>query len=134
MCGSILLVLHLHSHDGAREVSLLSVLGGLWGQQVWRQRRVQGVCEQNKLELDLQGTEQWYGQNKTYYNINLRESLNNSNMADLLLELHTDGVGLLQEDGVPPQQVPQRRELVTAPLPEAPHSQLSLPLRPLHCG
>lgn len=53
-------------------------------------------------------------------------------MSDLLLEFHTDGVGLLQEDGVAPQQVPEGGELVAPPLAEAPHSQLSLPLRPLH--
>lgn len=55
MGGSIFLILHLHSHDGAREVSLLAVLGRLRGQQVWRQRGVERVCEQHKLELDLQG-------------------------------------------------------------------------------
>lgn len=55
-------------------------------------------------------------------------------LAHLLLELHADGVGLLEEDGVAPQQVPQRRELVPLPLPEGPQRQLALPLRPLDCA
>ena len=54
--------------------------------------------------------------------------------AHLLLELHADGVGLLEEDGVAPQQVPQRRELVPLPLPEGPQCQLALPLCPLDCA
>lgn len=54
--------------------------------------------------------------------------------AHLLLELHANGVGFLEEDGVAPQQVPQRRELVPLPLPEGPERQLTLPLRPLDCG
>ena len=53
---------------------------------------------------------------------------------DLLLELHADGVGLLQEDGVAPQQVPQGGELVRPPLAEAPHGQLHLLRRPLDWG
>lgn len=52
----------------------------------------------------------------------------------LFLELHTNGVGLLQEDGVPPKQVTQRCELVVLPLAEAPHCQVSFPLSPLDCG
>lgn len=52
----------------------------------------------------------------------------------LLLELHTDGVGLLEEDGIAPEQVPQRRELVPLPLAEGPQSQLALALCPLDCG
>lgn len=53
MGGTIFLVLDLHSHNGAREVPNLTILTGLQGQQVWRQWRVEGVCEQHKLELDL---------------------------------------------------------------------------------
>lgn len=52
----------------------------------------------------------------------------------LLFEFHADGVGLLEEDGVPPEQVAERGELVAPPLAEAPHGQFSFPLRPLDCG
>lgn len=51
--GPILLVLHLHGHDCAGEGPCLSVSGGLWGQQVWWQWGVEGVREEDKLELDL---------------------------------------------------------------------------------
>ena len=54
--------------------------------------------------------------------------------AHLLLEFHADGIGLLEEDGIAPQQVPQGRELVPPPLPEGPQRQLTLPLCPLDCG
>ena len=53
--------------------------------------------------------------------------------AHLFLELHADGVGLLEEDGIAPQQVPQRCELVPLPLPEGPQCQLALSLGPLDC-
>ena len=46
----------------------------------------------------------------------------------LLLELHADGVGLLQVHGVPPQLVTQGGELVVPPLPEAPLGQVKLML------
>lgn len=52
----------------------------------------------------------------------------------LLLQLYTDGVGLLEEDGIAPKQVPQRCELVPLPLTEGPQRQLALPLCPLDCG
>lgn len=55
-------------------------------------------------------------------------------LADLLLELDTDGVGLLQEDGITPQQVSQGGELVRPPLAEAPQGQLRLLLGPLDWG
>ena len=50
--------------------------------------------------------------------------------AHLFLELHADGVGLLEEDGIAPQQVPQRCELVPLPLPEGPLGQLKFMLCP----
>lgn len=60
--GPILLVLHLHSHDGAGEGPCLPFLGGLRRQQVRGQWRVEGVCEEDELELHLQGREQqWAG-------------------------------------------------------------------------
>jgi len=52
----------------------------------------------------------------------------------LLLQLHTNGVGFLEEDGVAPEQVTEGGELVPFPLPKGPEGQLELPLRPLHCG
>lgn len=55
-------------------------------------------------------------------------------LAHLLLELHADGVGLLEEYGVAPQQVPQRCELVPLPLSEGPQCQLAFPLGPLDCA
>lgn len=54
-------------------------------------------------------------------------------MLHLLFEFYTDGIGFFKKDGISPQQVTQRGELVAPPLPEAPHSQLSLLLRPLNC-
>lgn len=50
----------------------------------------------------------------------------------LFLQLHTDSISLLEEDGVAPKQVPERGELVETPFSERPQSQLSLPLRPRH--
>lgn len=52
----------------------------------------------------------------------------------LLLELHTNGIGLFQEDGIPPKQVTQRCKLVALPFAEAPHGQFSFSLSPLDCG
>lgn len=52
----------------------------------------------------------------------------------LLLQLHTDGIGFLEEDGIAPEQVTEGGELVPLPLPKGPEGQLKLPLRPLHCG
>lgn len=51
--GPVLLVLHLHSHNGAGEGPRLSVFGSLWGQQVRWQWGVECVREEDKLELDL---------------------------------------------------------------------------------
>ena len=67
----------------------------------WRQGRVERLGEEDELELDA------------------------------LLELDRDGVGLLQEDGVAPEVVAQRGELVLPPLGEAEHRQLVLALRPV---
>ena len=50
----------------------------------------------------------------------------------LLLELHADGIGLLEEDGVPPEQVTERGELVESPLPEGPQGELCLARGPRH--
>lgn len=62
MCCSVLEVLHLHSHHGAREGPALAALVGLGlGQQLRRQRRVQGVREQHKLELHLHHTQEGMG-------------------------------------------------------------------------
>lgn len=49
------------------------------------------------------------------------------------LQLHADGIGLLQVDGVPPQLISERCELVEPPLPEGPLSQVELVLSPRHC-
>lgn len=48
----------------------------------------------------------------------------------LLLQLHTDGVGLLQVHSIAPEQISEGRELVTLPLPEGPLGQLELVLSP----
>lgn len=66
MSGSIFLILHLHGHDSTWEVSYLSVLTRLSGQQVWRQRGVESVCEEHKLELDLQGNKQRYAWSESH--------------------------------------------------------------------
>lgn len=50
----------------------------------------------------------------------------------LFLQLHTDSIGLFEEDGVAPKQIPERGELVETPLSERPQSQLCLTLRPRH--
>lgn len=55
-------------------------------------------------------------------------------MSNLFLQLHTDSIGLLEEDGVAPEKIPERRELVETPLSERPQSQLGLMLRPRHSG
>lgn len=52
----------------------------------------------------------------------------------LLLKLHTDGVGFLEEDGVAPQQVPEGGELVETPLTERPGCKLHLTLCPRNYG
>lgn len=51
----------------------------------------------------------------------------------LLFQLHADGIGLLEEDGVAPEQVTEGGELVPLPLPEGPEGELEFPLCPLHC-
>lgn len=59
MCGSVLRVLDFHGHDGTRNGSLLVILLVLFlvqqRQEVRRQRRVESVGEQRKLELNLRG-------------------------------------------------------------------------------
>lgn len=52
----------------------------------------------------------------------------------LLLQLHADSIGFLEEDGIAPEQVAEGGELVPLPLPKGPEGQLELPLCPLHCG
>ena len=70
----------------------------------WGQGRVECLCEEDELELDP------------------------------LLELDRDGVGLLEEDGVAPEVVPERGELVLPPLGEAVRRKLVLALRPVALG
>lgn len=50
---SILLVLHLYRHDGPGERTFLAVFGSIRRKQIRRQRRIQSVCEEYKLKLDL---------------------------------------------------------------------------------
>lgn len=52
---------------------------------------------------------------------------------DLLFQLNADSIGFLEEDGVAPKQIPERRELVETPLSESPQSQLGLTHGPRHC-
>lgn len=52
----------------------------------------------------------------------------------LLLQLHADGIGFLEEDGIAPEQVTEGGELVPLPLPKGPEGELEFPLCPLHCG
>lgn len=49
----------------------------------------------------------------------------------LFLEFDRDGVGLLQEDGVAPQVVPQRGELVELPLAPCVRCQFKLSFCPI---
>ncbi len=63
--------------------------------------------------------------------LTLTKTLFDSNK-HLFLQLHADGIGLFEEDGVAPQQIPERRELVETPFSERPHSQLGLTHRPRH--
>lgn len=53
MRGAVLLILHLHGDDGSGERSPLPLFGHTGGQQVRRQRRVEGVGQQDELELHL---------------------------------------------------------------------------------
>lgn len=70
------------------------------------------------------------------YRMNLKLKWNHNRgvvlTSHLLLEFHTDSVGLLEEDGVAPEQIPEWGELVETPLSERPQRQLSLTLRPRH--
>lgn len=137
MCGSILLILHLHRHNGTWEVPFIPLLGFLRGREVRRQRRVEGVREQHELELDLHGRREaaLEPSNGNGVNQSARESsVKRSNQTDLFLEFHADGIGLFKEDGISPQLVTERGELVAPPLTEAPHGQLPLRLCPLCCG
>lgn len=52
--GAVLQILNLHGHHGAGEWPRVALLLRLRRQQLGRQRRVQGVGEQHKLELNLQ--------------------------------------------------------------------------------
>lgn len=54
--GAVLQVLHLHGHHGAWEWPQVALLLRLRRQQLRRQRRVQGVGEQHKLELNLKSS------------------------------------------------------------------------------
>lgn len=53
VCGSVLKVLNLYGHHGARERPGVTLFLWLWRQELRGQRRVQSVCQQDKLELDL---------------------------------------------------------------------------------
>lgn len=66
MCGSILKVLNLYSHHGARERPGVTLFLWLWGQELRGQRRVQRVCQQDKLELDLKDAEEKKGNLKKH--------------------------------------------------------------------
>lgn len=57
MCGSVLLILHFNSYNGLGERTSLSLFGHAGGQQVRRQGRVQGVRQQDELELHLWTTQ-----------------------------------------------------------------------------
>lgn len=51
--GAVLQILNLHGHHGAGERPRVALHLRLWRQQLGRQRRVQGVGEKHKLELNL---------------------------------------------------------------------------------
>ena len=51
VCCSVLQVLYLHGNDGLGEWSTLVSL--ISGEEVGRKRRIQGVSQQHKLELNL---------------------------------------------------------------------------------
>lgn len=51
---------------------------------------------------------------------------------NLLLQLHTNGIGLFEEDGIAPKQIPEGGELVETPLSESPQRQLRLMFCPRH--
>lgn len=53
VCGSILQVLDLYSHHGAGERPGVALFLWLLRQELRGQWRVQCVCQQDKLELDL---------------------------------------------------------------------------------
>lgn len=53
MCRSVFKVLNLHSHHGAGERPGAVLFLWLWGQKLRGQWRVQRVCQQDKLELNL---------------------------------------------------------------------------------
>lgn len=52
--GTILQILHLHGHHGAREGPREALLLGVGRQQLGGERRVQRVRQQHELELHLQ--------------------------------------------------------------------------------
>lgn len=53
--GSVLEVLNLYGHHGAGERPGVTLFLRLWWQELRGQWRVQRVCQQHKLELDLKG-------------------------------------------------------------------------------
>lgn len=53
MCGSVLLILHFDGHYRPRERSPLSLFSLTGRQQVRGQRRIERVCQEDKLELHL---------------------------------------------------------------------------------
>ena len=66
MCGVILEILHLHPDYSPGRGSVVVIVRVLDGKEVWRERRVESVGHQHELERHF------------------------------LLQLHRDGVGLLQ--------------------------------------
>lgn len=55
VCGSVLKVLNLYSHHSAGERPGVTLFLRFWWQELRGQWRVQCVCQQDKLELDLKG-------------------------------------------------------------------------------
>lgn len=51
----------------------------------------------------------------------------------LFFQLHTNGISLLEENCISPEQISERGELIESPFPESPESQFCLPLCPRHC-
>lgn len=56
VCSSIFKVLNLYSHHGAGERPDIVLFLWFWGQELRGQWRIQRVCQQHKLELNLKKT------------------------------------------------------------------------------
>lgn len=64
-------------------------------------------------------------------NISIKQDCND--IMYLFLQLYANGISLLEENGISPEQVSERGELVESPLTESPEGQFSLSLCPRHC-